>query len=314
MHILVTGAGGFVGSLLSRRLLDDAALAHTSVTLLDMSIESTSFPNARIINGSLSDESVLRDAFADGVDTVYHLASVPGGAAERDPELGSSVNLHGTLRLIEMSAAQAAPARFVFASSIAVYGETFPAPMNEGASAKPATSYGAHKLIAEIALSDAIRRGKLTGCSLRLPGVVARPPGPSGLVSAFMSDIFWALRDGRQITIPVSSKATGWWISRLQCVENLIHAGTVGSSTLRASTYQMPVLHLSIRQVLEALSVRFDVDWSDLVRFEPNPPVEALFGSYPAFSTQEAECAGFRSDGTVQQLLARVVDHESEKA
>jgi nucleoside-diphosphate-sugar epimerase len=120
MHILITGAGGFFGSLLAERVLNNAAFAHARVTLFDMSIEPNSFPNARIINGSLSDESVLRDAFADGVDTVYHLASVPGGTAERDHPLESSVNLYGTLKLIYKSATQTTPARFVFASSIAV--------------------------------------------------------------------------------------------------------------------------------------------------------------------------------------------------
>jgi nucleoside-diphosphate-sugar epimerase len=306
MHILVTGAAGFVGSALSERLLGDAALTQARVTLLDMSVEDTGHPNARSISGSLSDEEVLREAFADGVDTVYHLASVPGGMAERDYLLGSSVNLYGTLKLIDMCAAQASVPRFVFASSIAVYGEALPSPMSEEVSAKPATSYGAHKLITEIALADAIRRGELTGCSLRLPGVVARPPGPSGLVSAFMSEMFWALRDGRRITIPVSSEATAWWISRERCVDNLLHAGTADTSILRAATYQMPVLRLSIRQVLDALSSRFNVDWSDLVTFEPNPRVQALFGSYPVLSTPAAESAGFRSDGTVQQLLASI--------
>ncbi|CAB3809018.1 NAD-dependent epimerase/dehydratase family protein [Paraburkholderia fynbosensis] len=306
MHILITGAGGFVGTALSKKLLSDATLAHARITLLDMSVEATSHPNVRVVSGSLSDEAVLRESFEDSVDTVYHLGSVPGGTAERDPALGRGVNLYGTLKLIDKSASQAAPPRFVFASSIEVYGETLPSPMSENVSPKPATSYGTHKLITGLALADAIRRGTLTGCSLRLPGVVARPPGASGLVSAFMSDIFWALRDGRRITVPVSREATGWWISRERCVDNLLHAATADTSILRASTYQMPVLQLSIKQVLDALSTRFNVDWSDLVTFEPNPRVEALFGSYPALSTPEAESAGFRNDGTVQQLLARI--------
>lgn len=305
MHILITGAAGFVGSALSQRLLTEAAQGGVKVTLLDMSVEATDHREARVINGSLSDEVVLREALAYGVDTVYHLASVPGGTAERDYAAGSSVNLYGTLKLIDMCASQTHPARFVFASSIAVYGETLPTPMNEAVSAKPATSYGAHKLVAEIALADAIRRGRLTGCSLRLPGVVARPTGPSGLVSAFMSDIFWAMRDRRRIIVPVSSEATSWWISRARCVDNLLHAGAVDAPALRAPTYQMPVLRLSIAQVLNALSTRFNIDWSEFVTFEPNARIEALFGSYPALETPEAEAAGFRSDGTIHDLMAR---------
>ncbi|MDN8037077.1 NAD-dependent epimerase/dehydratase family protein [Burkholderia vietnamiensis] len=305
-HILITGAAGFVGSLLSKRVVAEALSTRTRVTLLDMSVAQVSAPNTRVIQGSLSDERVLAEALAGGVDTVYHLASVPGGTAEREPQLGSSVNLYGTLKLIDMCAAQALAPRFVFASSIAVYGGSFPTPMDEAISPKPATSYGAHKLIAEIALADAIRRGKLTGCSLRLPGVVARPPGPSGLISAFMSDIFWALRDGRKIALPVSSEAVSWWISRERCVDNLLFAGTTDVSALRAPTYQMPVLRLCIREILDALAAQFQIDWKDFVTFEPVSRVEALFGSYPVLKTPEAESAGFRNDGTIKELLARI--------
>lgn len=306
MHVLITGAAGFVGSALARKLLAEAHESGASVTLLDITLDQPSQSGARAVEGSFADRTVLREAMSDGVDTVYHLASIPGGAAERDHELGKRVNLDGTLELIHLCAAQSRPARFVFASSVAVYGEKLPAQMDETASCKPATSYGAHKQIGEIALADAVRRGRLTGCSLRLPGVVARPQGNSGLVSAFMSDIFWALRAGQPITIPVSRTATAWWISRECCVDNLLRAGTTEAGNLRVPTYQMPVLRLSMEEVLVALAARFGAQWSDLVTFEPDARIEALFGSYPVLRTPEAEVAGFRNDGTVEELVNRV--------
>lgn len=310
MHILVTGAGGFVGQQLVRRLLADHSAADSdsalSVTLLDVSVGPVVDSRTRVMEGDLTDPTLMRDAMSGAVDVVYHLASVPGGAAERDYELGRRVNLDGTARLLEEAGALATVPRFVFASSIAVYGDRFPSEMDESSPARPATSYGAQKLIGEILVADATRRGTVQGCSLRLPGVVARPAGPSGLVSAFMSNMFWAMRDGTAITLPVSESATAWWISQERCVDNLLHAGNVEFSQLSRGTYLMPVLRLSMTDVLEALAARFGRDRLSLISFAPEPKVEALFGSYPSLSTHSAELAGFRSDGTVSELISRI--------
>ncbi|AOJ94831.1 hypothetical protein WK22_17730 [Burkholderia multivorans] len=70
----------------------------------------------------------------------------------------------------------------------------------------------------------------------------------------------------------------------------------------------MPVLRLSIGELLNALGERFGRERLDLVRFEPQPRVQALFGSYPVLRTPIAEAAGFRNDGSVQDLLARIFD------
>lgn len=312
MHILITGAAGFVGQALVRRLLRTNAVERadsaTTITLLDVSLETVSDSRVRVVEGNLTDPELLADAVGDGVDTVYHLASVPGGAAERDYALGRAVNLDGTARLIELCEGQRQPPRFVFASSIAVYGDSFPAFVDESTPPRPATSYGTQKLIGEFLVSDATRRGWIDGCSLRLPGVVARPPGPSGLVSAFMSEIFWAMRDGIRITLPVSPSATAWWISRERCVDNLLHAGTISSDRMSNRTFLMPVLRLSVGQILESLAQRFGSERLALVDFNPDSRVEALFGSYPPLATPLAELAGFRSDSDVREMFERIFE------
>ena len=59
-------------------------------------------------------------------------------------------------------------------------------------------------------MADFSRRGWIDGFSSRLPGIVARPPEPSGLLSAFMSDIFWTLSAGRPFVCPVRLRLA-WW-------------------------------------------------------------------------------------------------------
>jgi nucleoside-diphosphate-sugar epimerase len=85
----------------------------------------------------------------------------------------------------------------VFASSVAVYGALGPDHVHESQPPRPALSYGAHKLMAEIELADLSRRGTLDAVSLRLPGIVARPPSESGHGSAFMSLVMHKVAAGQ---------------------------------------------------------------------------------------------------------------------
>ena len=87
-------------------------------------------------------------------------------------------------------------------------------PSTTGRLAAPKMYYGAHKLMMEAWLATMTRRGAVHGLSLRLPGIVARPRAPSGMRSAFLSDLFHALRAAIADEMPVSAGATSWLLSR----------------------------------------------------------------------------------------------------
>lgn len=317
MNVVITGANGFVGRALAKRLLDTSGTQRTSrvtrLTLVDLGFDETlglapGNVEVRRIAGDLDDAATIAGALSGDVHAVFHLASVPGGTAEREYELGRRVNLDATLALLEGLRSQLTPPRFVFASSVAVYGAELPALIDEQTLPAPALTYGAHKLIGEYLVADASRKGWVEGCSLRLPGVVARPQGPSGLISAFMSDLFWQLRDGEPIVLPVSPAATAWWISVTRCVENLIHAATIDPSRLNANrSYALPVLRLSMAEVVEALVRRFGEDRRALVSHAPVETVERLFGAYPPLLTPGAEALGFRHDGSADALVGNAM-------
>jgi D-erythronate 2-dehydrogenase len=314
-HVVVTGSQGFVGQVLVKRLLERGlgGLVVDRLTLLDIGFEAPhADPRVVQLAGSIADPALRSRAYVQPVDAVFHLASIPGGAAEKNYELGRRVNLDATLGLLEdlrgRQAHDGKPPRFVFASTIAVYGEQLPAEVNEQTLPAPALSYGIHKLAGEYLVTDATRLGWVRGCSLRLPGVVARPGDGAGMMSAFMSQLFWKLSAGQPLTVPVSPEGVAWWISVQACVDNLLHAATVDPARLNARrSYQMPVLRLRVDEVVEALAQRFGADRRALVTYAPDPFIERLFASYPPLLTPEAEALGLKHDGTVQRLIDRAM-------
>lgn len=308
MRVLITGAGGFVGRRLVRRLLDEGQ-PDTTLILLDQRLDEVSAdPRVERHVGSIVDGELVSAALAGGVDVVFHLASVPGGLAERTYELGRQVNLDATLALLEQLRGQPRAPIVVFASSIAVYGNLTPSRVDDATLPRPQLSYGAHKLIGEILVSDFSRRGWIDGIALRLPGIVARPPEPSGLLSAFMSNIFWRLAAGEPFTCPVSPQAVAWWMSADCCVDNLLHAARLTPAQRSAArTIALPVLRLTIAELVDGLARRYGEDRRALVRYEPDEALEAGFGRYPPLDARSAEALGFHHDGSVERLIENAV-------
>jgi D-erythronate 2-dehydrogenase len=314
MRVLVTGAGGFVGTALVERLLcEDAIEAYdvSKLLLIDRRADGR-HSDDRIVTvaGDFGSPEMLELLLSKPIDVVFHLASVPGAQAEAEPAEGDRVNLWGMLELFERIAKQATEhghvARVVYASSVAVYGESLPEVVDEHTATRPTLSYGFHKLVGELILANFTRRGKLDGRSLRLPGIVARPELSSAHGSAFMSQIFRAAQSGQSYTCPVPASATVWWMSRECCVNNLLQAARLRPEGLHAGrVWTPPVLHLSVQEIVDALVRRFgtfDIDYA------PVEAIERLFGRQPPLIDRRAIRDGFRHDGTIDTLITRALE------
>ena len=148
MNVLVTGAAGFMGSHLVDELL---ARGHTVVGIDDLSggfVENV-HPKCDFVQCSINDEQSLRSLFRRiQFDVVYHLAAYAAeGLSHFIKRFNYQNNLIGSVNLINNAVNFDVP-RFVFTSSIAVYGKN-QLPMTEELIPQPEDSYGIAKLAVE---------------------------------------------------------------------------------------------------------------------------------------------------------------------
>jgi nucleoside-diphosphate-sugar epimerase len=309
-RILITGANGFLGKKLVDRLLHADALRGESaeLTLVDLQFERTwDDPRVSIVAGSIAEPATIASALTAWPDVVFHMACVPGGASEKNFDLGLQVNLNATLALLEGLRRAPKPPVFIYTSSVGVFGDP-PAMVTDETPPSPRWSYGAHKAIGEVLVSDYTRKGWIDGRALRLPGIVARPPVQNGAITLFQSDIIRELSAGRRVTCPVGPAATPWWMSAECCVDNLVLASRLDAKLLKADrTYTLPLLRVSIQEVVTAIAAVAHSDAATNIDYRPDAAVEAQFGRLPPVEVPMAEALGLASDGTVEEMVRRAL-------
>ncbi len=307
MNIAITGAQGFVATQLIEKLKYREDV--NRIYLIDLEFSSQPFhPKLTYLTGNLTDVDFLEQVFSQPLDYVFHLASIPGATAEKNPTLALQVNVIALTKILDILAKQSKKVCLINTSSVAVYGpcDTI---VDEHDIPHPTSVYATHKVIGELLVSDAIRRGQIQGCSIRLPGIVARKSGLQGFSSAFMSQIFWQLKNNQPMTLPVSLDAKAWWLSGEQTAQNLCFAAFQLEKNKTNTVYQLPVLHASVEEVVTAISYYCHEDKSGLIKVEIDDYIQKNFGSFPELNTSYAEKKGFIHDGDLTHLVKHVFDN-----
>jgi UDP-glucose 4-epimerase len=157
MSVLVTGGAGFIGSHVARHLVD---AGHDVVVLDDLSggYEANVPPGATFVAGSVVDPELVEDLFqAHGFSAVFHLAAYAAeGLSHFIRRFNYTNNVLGSVNLLNAAVRAETVERFVFTSSIAVYGAA-QTPMTEEVTPEPEDPYGIGKYAVELDLRAAQR-------------------------------------------------------------------------------------------------------------------------------------------------------------
>jgi UDP-glucose 4-epimerase len=165
VKLLVTGGAGYIGSVVSRLLLD---AGHQVTVLDDLSTgHSTAIAaDATHVDARIHDARRVLTADA-GFDGVLHFASlIQAGESMSKPEKYWDNNVVGSLALLDAARA-AGVTRFIFSSTAAVYGNPVEVPITEEAQKAPTNTYGATKLAFDMALTSEAFAHNLGAVSLR---------------------------------------------------------------------------------------------------------------------------------------------------
>lgn len=163
MNVLVTGGAGLIGVPLREAL---AAKGHM-VTAIDITDFGRDDPGVEIM--SITDSAALADLFAHkAFDAAIHCGAISGPMmAQGEPIKIVEVNIDGTALLLDL-ARRHGLGRFVFCSSISVYGNVGKAVITEDTSLRPTSVYGASKVAGEQLVQAFTTEYGLSGVSLRI--------------------------------------------------------------------------------------------------------------------------------------------------
>jgi len=312
MKILVTGAAGLLGGRLIKALLAAPAGAQrvTTIVAADTSAFPAEDPRVDIRVGSIVDAGFLRSIVDADVRVVYHLAAVLSGGSEDDFDAGMRTNVDGTRSLLETCRALRTMPRFVFSSTIAVFGGDLPPVVPEDLALTPQTSYGTAKSIAELLVGEYSRRGFVDGVSCRLPTITVRPGKPNSALSGFVSGIIREPLAGVDTTCPVPLDTRIWICSPGAVTQNLAHAGSIDTHALGSRrSLNMPGLQVTAEGMLDSLARVGGPEARNRVRVEHDERVARAMTGWPAaLDDRRARRLGFVADASVDAIIKQYVD------
>ncbi|WEX74628.1 SDR family oxidoreductase [Sinorhizobium numidicum] len=322
MHVMIIGAAGMIGrKLLERLAREPDALGNElkKLTLVDV-VEPAVPPVFSSVSTALaldlSSEGAAERLVSSRPDVIYHLAAIVSGEAEADFEKGYRVNLDGTRALFDAIRSESRNEpylpRLIFASSIAVFGEPFPAKIGDEFFTTPLTSYGTQKAICELLLADYTRRGIFDGIGIRLPTICIRPGAPNKAASGFFSNILREPLVGKEAVLPVDENVRHWFASPRSAVGFFVHAARMDTSQIGPRrNLTMPGLSALVGEEIEALGRVAGQKAVNLIRREPDPVIRSIVSGWATdFDARRARELGFTAETSFDEIIRIHIEDE----
>jgi nucleoside-diphosphate-sugar epimerase len=324
MHVLVTGAAGFLGRRVIDALLQQGTIIDREgktgrierITAFDvLPLPEGGDHRVHAVAGDIADPAQLASLVDSGVTSVFHLAAIVSGQAEAEFDLGMRINLDATRALLERIRAVGSGAKMVMTSSVAVFGGDLPQTVADSQVWEPKSSYGTEKAINDLLLAEYSRRGWVDGRSLRMPTIVVRPGKPNRAASSFASGIIREPVAGHEAICPVSPETVLWLMSPALAVRNILHGHDLAAGSLGARrVINMPGLSITVAAMLDALRRVCGAQVADRVRMVPDPAIEAIVNSWPGnFAATYAKQLGFTADEDFDSVVRAFLRAEEAK-
>lgn len=311
--ILITGAGGFLGSMLADTLVRLQPQQTFHFILVDVHT-----PPAPKMSGikhvSLSAdlttaagvESIFRTEL--GLPSVmYSLHGIMSKGSEDNWDLGFRVNFDSTRSLLDKAKELVLGIKVIFASSVGVFGGKLPEVVTPDTYPRPESNYGTAKVMCEYLVTEYSRKGFIDGRAVRLPTITVRPGAPAAATTAFVSGIIREPLQGLAATCPIGKSAddpvlekTLLWISSPSTVlENFVIAKDIPAEKFPnySRAINLPGFTVSVKEQVEALRKVAGDEAVNLIKFEKDKVCERLVGTFPArFDNEFALAIGFKVD------------------
>lgn len=324
MNIVITGGAGFLGVRLARALLRQGEMslaggpvrAISRLTLVDRATPPADLmadSRVRVIEGDLN---ALLEAgrpsspvVAGDTDVVFHLAAAVSGECEADFDLGMRSNLDATRALLEACRALATPPTLIFASSLAVFGNSPEQPLpdiiEDTTLPTPQNSYGIQKFIGEQLVADYARKGFIRGRNVRLMTVSVRPGRPNGAASSFLSGMIREPLAGARAVCPVPPETAVALSSPRRTIDGLMRAAEASDREWGARTaINLPALKTTPREMAQALERAAGKAVSALIDWTPDPAIEKIVTSWPAhINASRARQLGLMPDSDFDAII-----------
>ncbi len=149
IKVLLTGGAGFIGSHISRELIKKG---HLVLIVDDLSTgkEENIPPEAKFEKCDIRDSHTLEKIFSSFKPDIvnHHAAQIDNRVSAKDPSYDADINIAGSLSLLKTCGNHGVK-KFIFASTCAVYGNTYKLPVDEQTKLQPESPYGIAKLCVE---------------------------------------------------------------------------------------------------------------------------------------------------------------------